>query len=124
MSAGGFFLLPESISAEVQAATFERGPGVYRNQQVLEHTVHAANSREWGIEGSVQGSGREIYDTSVTVEVSPDIKVMYFSGACSCPVGHNCKHSVALALKAAYKTGGRQTAKPSPDQKAGPPADA
>jgi hypothetical protein len=79
---------------------------VYRSQLVLDYSLTAVNSQEWSLAGAVQGSGREIYDVSVTVEASPQGDVTYFNGTCSCPVGHDCKHSVALAIKAAYKSGG------------------
>lgn len=110
MSSLLFFLNPASLAANVQPATYERGLGVYRNQLVLDYSLTAVNSQEWSLAGSVQGSGREIYDVSVTVEASPQGDVTYFNGVCSCPVGHDCKHSVALAIKAAYKSGGYQTA--------------
>ena len=110
MSASRLFLNPASLAAQVSAATYERGLGVYRNQLVLDYALTAVNSQEWSLAGSVQGSGREIYDVSVTVEASPQGEVTYFNGDCSCPVGHDCKHSVALAIKAAYKSGGFWTA--------------
>jgi SNF2-related domain/Helicase conserved C-terminal domain len=124
VSDSAFFLNPASLAARVQAATYERGLGVYRSQLVLDYSLTAVNSQEWSLAGSVQGSGREIYDVSVTVEASPQGEVTYFNGDCSCPVGHDCKHSVALAIKAAYKSGGfrafmaqtMQTAQTSPPE--------
>ncbi|HSV36369.1 MAG TPA: DEAD/DEAH box helicase [Ramlibacter sp.] len=113
MSEGRFLLDPQSLSAKVSQATFDRGLAVYRNQQVLDFQILGANSREWGIEGEVQGSGREIYEVSVMVETSPLGQITFFSGDCSCPVGSNCKHSVALTLKAAYKSGGLRTPAPT-----------
>jgi SNF2-related domain/Helicase conserved C-terminal domain/SWIM zinc finger len=98
-------LRPESLAKQVAAATFGRGMEVYLSQKVLDCTLSPASSSEWNIEGRVQGSGREVYDTSVTLEVSAAGKVEFFSGSCTCPVGYDCKHSVALALKAAYKSG-------------------
>ena len=108
MSASPFFLNPASLAGQVSAATYEHGLGVYRNQLVLDYALSAVNSQEWSLAGAVQGSGREIYDVSVTVEASPQGEVTYFNGDCSCPVGHDCKHSVALAIKAAAKSGGFQ----------------
>jgi len=113
VSGNRFLLDPQSLSAKVSQATFDRGLAVYRNQQVLDFHILGANSQEWGIEGEVQGSGREIYEVSVMVETSPLGQITFFSGDCSCPMGNNCKHSVALALKAAYKSGGLRTTTPS-----------
>jgi len=128
VSASAFVLNPASLAARVQAVTYERGLGVYRNQRVLDYSLTAVNSQEWSLAGSVQGSGREIYDVSVTVEASPQGEVTYFQGACSCPVGHDCPHSLALAIKAAYKSGGfRALTVPTPapaaanDQRLSPP---
>ena len=110
MSETRFLLDPQSLAAKVSAATFERGLAVYRNQQVLDCSLFAANSQEWRIEGDVLGSGRELYEVSVIVEASPQGNVSFFSGDCSCPMGSNCKHCVALTLKAAYKSGGVRAA--------------
>lgn len=98
------FLSPESLEKQVSTATFARGRQVYLSQKVLDYNLSPASSSEWNIEGQVQGSGREVYDTAVTIEVSADGKVQFFNGSCTCPVNHDCKHSVALALKAAYKS--------------------
>ena len=110
MSDTRFFLDPQSLSAKVSPATFERGLSVYRNQQVLDCELFGASAREWRIEGDVLGSGRELYEVSVILEVSAQGSISFFSGDCSCPMGSNCKHSVALVLKAAYKSGGVRAA--------------
>ena len=86
MSETRFLLDPQSLAAKVSAATFERGLAVYRNQQVLDCSLFAANSQEWRIEGDVLGSGRELYEVSVIVEASPQGNVSFFSGDCSCPM--------------------------------------
>ena len=106
MSDHRFLLDPQSLATKVSVATFERGLAVYRNQQVMDCALFGANAREWRIEGDVMGSGREIYEVSVILEASPQGSIDFFSGDCSCPVASNCKHSVALVLKAAYKSNG------------------
>ena len=98
---------PDSLATHIAPATFARAMEVYLSQKVLHCTVAPASSSEWNIEGQVQGDGREVYDTAVTLEVSQAGKVEFFSGSCTCPVGYHCKHSVALALKGAYKSGSR-----------------
>ncbi len=104
-------LRPESLAKQVASAAFARGMEVYLSQKVLDCNLSHANHSEWNIEGRVQGSGREVYDTSVTLEMSAAGKVEFFSGSCTCPVGYDCKHSVALALKAAYKSASSVAAK-------------
>ena len=108
MTSNKFFLSPESLASKFDQGTYERGLGVYRHQKVLDYVLNRVNSNEWAIEGAVRGSTREIYDVSVVIEVSAQGHMTFFTGHCSCPVGHNCKHTVALAVKAAYKSGGFQ----------------
>ena len=76
-------LRPESLAAQVSAATFARGMEVYLGQKVLDFSANPASSSEWAIEGRVQGSRREVYDTSVTLEVLSVGKVEFFSGSCT-----------------------------------------
>ncbi|WP_298208821.1 DEAD/DEAH box helicase [Acidovorax sp.] len=57
----------------------------------------------WSIEGEVQGSLPEPYELSVDLVISPGGEVEFWSGDCSCPVGADCKHAVALTLEAAQR---------------------
>ena len=104
MGNANFFLNPRSIRAHVPEPTFERGMSLYITQQVLTCTVNYSNSNEWDIEGIVQGSKRETYSVSVTVEIDPAGNLSFFKGNCGCPVADNCKHAVALTVKAAFKS--------------------
>ena len=104
MDTAHFFLNPRSIRTHVPEPTFERGMSLYITQQVLSCTVNHSNSNEWEIEGTVQGSKREAYSVSAMVEIDPAGNLSFFKGDCSCPVGDNCKHAVALTVKAAFKS--------------------
>lgn len=99
-----FLLSPQSLVAHVPAATYERGLEVYRKQQVLDFELSAASQSEWRITGEVQGTGPAPYTSAVLLEADATGRVTLFEGECSCPVGRNCKHTVALAIKAAYKS--------------------
>ena len=99
-----FLLDPQSLRSEVSEATYTRGLDIYRGQQVLGHTLEASSSTEWRIDGEVQGSHREPYETTVLLEVDGTGRIVLFGSDCSCPVGRNCKHAVALTLRAAYKS--------------------
>ena len=105
MSISRFLLRPESIPSAVAWTTLERGLAVYRNQQVLDFELFDLGGSKWRIEADVKGSGHELHEASVVVEVSGQGHLMHFSGVCSCPMSNNCKHCVALVLKAAYKSG-------------------
>ncbi len=102
MSDSRFFLNPHSIRALVPQPTFERGMSLYLIQQVLSYEVNHANSTEWEIEGLVQGTLKTPYQVTATVEIDPAGNLSFFNADCTCPVGDNCKHGVALTLKAAF----------------------
>ncbi|GAA4811735.1 DEAD/DEAH box helicase [Tomitella cavernea] len=60
---------------------------------------------EWSPEdqiliGTVRGSGGRVYFTNTYIALDPT-GVSYEGGDCSCPVGFDCKHTVALAAQAA-----------------------
>jgi superfamily II DNA or RNA helicase len=112
-----FFLNPQSVKAMVPAATYERGLAVYLTQMVLDCEVQFSNSREWAINGQVKGSVRTPYSVSAAIEIAPDGRLSYFDGDCSCPVARNCKHAIALVLKAAYRSA--KTAQTGPTGKTG-----
>jgi len=100
-----FVLDFNALRAQVPAATFERALDIYRRQGVLDFNIRAASSSEWHIDGDIQGSERAPYFCDVRLELAPGGQVLHFSSDCSCPVGVNCKHAVALTIKAAYKSG-------------------
>ena len=100
-----FVINPASLQKAVNAATYERGREVYLQQRVLSYSLEPESSTAWHISGQVQGSGRDVYSTSVDIEITSDGAIASYSANCSCPVERNCKHSVAVALKAAYKSG-------------------
>lgn len=109
MASAAFFLNPQSVQSMIPAATFERAKQAYLLQQVLdEYDLTSSGSRTWDIAGQVQGTARNPYWVTVTVELNPVGALSSFSSECTCPAGQNCQHGVALALKAAY-----QSAKPA-----------
>ena len=110
MSPGKLVLNPQTLLARVPSAIFEQGVALYRSQQVLECEVSRVNLSEWGIAGTVKGSRREVCEVSVVLEASPGGDITFFSSSCTCRVGTNCQHGVALAVKAAYKAGRLPTA--------------
>ena len=115
MSDTRFFLNPHSIRALVPEPTFDRGMSLYLIQQVLSCEVNHVNSTEWEIEGLVQGTLKTPYSVTATVEIDPTGNLSFFNSDCSCPVGDQCKHGVALALKAAFKSIRREGTNLSPN---------
>ncbi len=109
-----FVLQPDAVRAYVSEITFTRGRDVYRNQQVLELDVCRGSASDWVLHGKVQGSLRTPYEVTVQLELSASGKLSFFESECSCPVGEDCKHGVALALKAAYKSAPPRVPPPPP----------
>jgi superfamily II DNA or RNA helicase len=63
----------------------------------------AVRSREWApggarVVGEVQGGALEPYRVSVDLTRSPSAALSALRASCTCPVGVNCKHAVALLL--------------------------
>ena len=114
MSSNHFFLIPSSIKNKIPSVIYERGMSVYITQQVLDYDVLYASASEWKIQGHVQGTERNPYWVTVTAEVSAAGSLTFFEGDCTCPVGRNCKHAVAITLKAAYKSARPSVPKVSP----------
>ena len=80
--------------------------------------VAQSGSQDWQLSATVQGSGRESYWVEVNAEITPWGEITAWRSECSCPVGSRCKHAGALALKAAYRTGGVVTAQSSASEQA------
>jgi len=79
----------------VGAATFARGRAYAHNG--------AVRSNRWTLDGTcligeVQGSATKPYVVEVLVTTSATGRTTDIDGACTCPVGYNCKHAVALLL--------------------------
>jgi len=83
------FRLTKAIVLEsFDAWTYTKGEGYYRS-----NAVKSWEAKKMGITGKVEGSWAPYY------RVELQIKNERLHGFCSCPVGSNCKHCVALALQ-------------------------
>ncbi|MDI1245569.1 MAG: SWIM zinc finger family protein, partial [Rhodoferax sp.] len=90
-----------SLVQRCDTATYTRGLELYRNQRVLNLSIEPLHE-VWLLLGDVQGSARLPYEVSIEVKRSPEGRVLEWDSDCSCPVGYQCKHGVALMIKAAY----------------------
>ncbi|MCK9214844.1 MAG: DEAD/DEAH box helicase [Rhodoferax sp.] len=91
-----------SLVQRCDTATYTRGLELYRNQRVLGLSIEPLKD-VWLLLGDVQGSARQPYEVSIEVKRSPEGRVLEWDSDCTCPVGYQCKHGVALMIKAAYK---------------------
>ena len=100
--APGLWLDLASLVQQCNATTYARALELYRTQRVLDLSIEPLND-VWLLLAKVQGSARHPYEVSVEVTRSPDGRVLDWDSDCTCPVGYQCKHGIALLIKAAYK---------------------
>ena len=93
---------PDSLRALCSSNNWDRGAALYRGQRVLSMRIEALADR-WQVSGEVQGTQREPYEVVVQLAFRHKGVLQSWQGLCTCPVGFQCKHAVALSLKAAYQ---------------------
>ncbi len=91
-----------SLQALCDTGAWSRGLGLYTTGQVLSAEVDPQDAGVWEITGKVQGSLRAPYAVAARLKLDLAGRVTAWSGDCSCPVGDDCKHAVALTLQAAH----------------------
>ena len=85
-------LSEHEIRSVVGRTTYDRGATYARQGRVERLTGHERS----GLLGEVRGGGRHVYATLVTLGDSR--AGASWSARCSCPVGQDCKHAVAVLL--------------------------
>jgi superfamily II DNA or RNA helicase len=98
----GLWFKPQSLQPLADAGAWTRGLMLYRSQKVLSLDIEPLHDH-WLLLGEVQGTQRAPYEVSIEMALMPDGQVDYWDSDCECPVGQQCKHGVALMLKAAYQ---------------------
>ncbi|WPL17240.1 ATP-dependent helicase HepA [Thiorhodovibrio winogradskyi] len=93
-------MIPVNLIATFQnqfdLRSFERGMRYFRNGRVQSLNI---DTERGTVNGRVRGSGNQTYVTLVQIS-APSIGALELTGQCSCPVGLNCKHVVALLFAA------------------------
>ncbi|GGH50296.1 hypothetical protein GCM10010975_03120 [Comamonas phosphati] len=100
-----FLPSPDELRGFVDDGSWTRGKALFRQGMVLDcafsQKAQPGGVSVWQAQGRVQGSQRQPYQVEALLGFSPTGTLQFFEGDCSCPVGADCKHSVALALQAA-----------------------
>ncbi len=81
-------------------AFYKRGASYFSARKVL--SIELGGSDQ--IAGTVMGSRRHSYSVDISLSEAADGRLDSVEGYCSCPVGYNCKHVVAVLLEAERKT--------------------
>ncbi|MGH3844505.1 MAG: SNF2-related protein [Pseudonocardiaceae bacterium] len=89
---------PVSIVAAVDARTYARGLAYARQGAVLHMEWDSTDSVMRAV---VRGSSGAGYQTAVYLESTDGAQLEFAFGECTCPVGIDCKHVVAVAIAAA-----------------------
>ncbi len=93
-----------SAQALCDSGAWQRGLALQRSGQVLALDICRLRGH-WLLEGQVQGTQRQPYRVSGELALMPDGQIDCFDSDCSCPVGLQCKHGVALLAQAALAAG-------------------
>ena len=88
---------PASLAEAVDPGSYERGV-----QYVRQHAVVRAlwKLSAGALAGTVRGQYGNVYTTTARFSSADGLVHRFERGECSCPVGFNCKHVVALVLTA------------------------
>jgi SNF2 family DNA or RNA helicase len=89
-------LTKKEISVSFDNATFGRGEAYYHQDRVQNLLVEVIDDDYVILRSQVRGSGY-VYTVEVSVEHDEPYNTDIV-GECSCPVGYNCKHTVATCL--------------------------
>ncbi|MDV3221121.1 DEAD/DEAH box helicase [Intrasporangium sp.] len=108
-------LTDPEIAQQVGSRTFERGVAY-----AAQHRVRSLAARPEGMMllGTVEGTGSQTYQTIVEARPHPKGRSPLWAGRCSCPVGSDCKHVVALLLLARDVANGKPPPAPADDSAA------
>jgi superfamily II DNA or RNA helicase len=94
---------PESLFRLTDGATWSRGLSLSRGQRAVSSLNIQRASGHWVVSGRVQGSRPHPYEVTIRTSLSPLGEVVTWNSVCSCPVGSQCKHGVALMITAAHQ---------------------
>lgn len=80
----------------MDAGAWQRGLAYFRDDMVDSVEVFEGRDGRFELFGECHGSRGRIYDQKIAL--IPDRQSVSLAGSCSCPVGFNCKHVVAVVL--------------------------
>lgn len=86
-----------TILRQVGHGAYTRGQGYMRAGKVQRYSYEAATRT---LTGTIDGSKAQAYTARITFPEQHAPGSLAFSSSCTCPVGYDCKHAVALMLTA------------------------
>ena len=88
---------PQWLASEVDEGTWRRGLGYFQDGQVDEVDAVQTTESNLVLLGRCSGSRGAQYEQHIAFMAFGD--VVELDGECTCPVGYNCKHVVAVVLE-------------------------
>ena len=80
----------------MSSSNFSRGQTYFTQGKVTQCVIKSDTYNHLVLTGIVKGNYEDNYTQSITITNNNNLVI---SGNCSCPVGYNCKHIVAVCLK-------------------------
>jgi SNF2 family DNA or RNA helicase len=94
------------IVKECGISYYERGKHYYSEGAVVQCKVTSEGALFTQLNAAVEGSANSPYKVNIRITWRPGFKSAEIEGSCSCPIGYNCKHVVAVCL--AYQDGNQE----------------
>jgi uncharacterized Zn finger protein len=86
---------PSTLRRAIGGGSYARG-AEYARQRAVQHVTRDAE--ETALHGRVRGQGGNVYQTAAFFSLADGRRAEFEMGECTCPLGFNCKHLVALVL--------------------------
>ena len=90
-------LTTQDISNYMSSSDYSRGLSYFRKSSVIKCLVTLDSDEKLLMNGVVKGSLNNKYSQFIIINKKKHLTII--SGNCSCPVGYNCKHVVAVCLE-------------------------
>ncbi|MEY3995883.1 MAG: hypothetical protein RL344_226 [Pseudomonadota bacterium] len=90
----------KQLKQQVDHTTYTRGQEIVQQKKVCHFVVKANDKDSITIDGTTEGSHSEVYVQAIVINKNKETADFSLNGFCSCPVGYNCKHVIAVLLNA------------------------
>lgn len=102
------------LKQQVGQPTYTQGQEIVQQKKECHFVVKANDKDSITIDGTTKGSRDEVYAQAIVISKNKDNANFFLNGFCSCPVGYNCKHVVAVLLKAVTDSDSSDLSMPDP----------
>ena len=99
----------QDIGQLIGEPDYSRGVEYHRQGRVLDFRLEEGGEV---VRGTVAGSGRQVYEQDIRLDWVHGSSLDDIDGACTCPVGWNCKHVAAVMLAASPRFWAETAAEP------------